>query len=139
MLADHDVFITDWCNVRDVPQAEGRFDFGTFVAHVIAFLRIMGTGSHVIAVCQPCVAVLAAAALMTEDGDEAQPRSMTLMAVPTNTWINPTKVNEMAARWPIGWFEQNLITRVPRRFKEAGLRHVAEGAEMAFQPIACRS
>lgn len=120
MLADHDVFITDWHNLRDVPQAEGRFDFGSFVDHVIAFLGVMGARSHVIAVCQPCVAVLAAAALMAEDGDEAQPRSMTLMAGPIDTRISSTKVNEMAAKWPIDWFERNLIARVPRGFKGAG-------------------
>ncbi len=122
MLADHDVYITDWHNARDVPQADGRFDFGSFVDHVIAFLRIMGAGSHVVAVCQPCVAVLAAAALMADAGDEAQPVSMTLMAGPIDTRISPTKVNDMAAKWPIGWFEQNLIARVPRRFRGAGRR-----------------
>jgi poly(3-hydroxybutyrate) depolymerase len=109
MLADHDVFITDWHNVRDVPQAEGRFDFGSFVEHVIAFLRAMGAGSHVVAVCQPCVAVLAAAALMAEEGHDAQPRSMTLMSGPIDTRVNPTKVNEVATKWPIDWFERNLI------------------------------
>jgi poly(3-hydroxybutyrate) depolymerase len=119
MLTGHNVFITDWHNLRDVPPAEGRFDFGSFVDHVIAFLRVMGAGSHVIAVCQPCVAVLAAAALMAEDGDDAQPRSMTLMAGPIDTRISPTKVNEMAAKWPIGWFERNLIASVPRRFRSA--------------------
>jgi polyhydroxyalkanoate depolymerase len=122
MLADHDVFITDWHNLRDVPHAEGRFDFDSFVDHVIAFLRVMGAGSHVVAVCQPCVPVLAAAALMAEDGDEARPRSMTLMAGPIDTRISPTKVNELAAQWPISWFEQNLIGRVPQRFKGAGRR-----------------
>jgi poly(3-hydroxybutyrate) depolymerase len=122
MLADHDVFITDWHNLRDVPLAKGGFDFGSFVDHVIAFLQVMGAGSHVVAVCQPCVAVLAAAALMAEDGDEAQPRSMTLMAGPIDTRISPTKVNELANKWPISWFEQNLIDRVPQGFKGAGRR-----------------
>ena len=93
---------------RDVPFAEGRFDFSAFVDHVVEFLQVMGAGSHVVAVCQPCVPVLAAAALMAEDGDEAQPRSMTLMAGPVDTRINPTKVNELASKWPISWFEQNL-------------------------------
>jgi poly(3-hydroxybutyrate) depolymerase len=77
MLVDHDVYITDWHNARDVPVAEGRFDFSDFVDHVIKFLRIMGPGTHVVAVYQPCVPVLAAAALMAQDGDAAQPRSMT--------------------------------------------------------------
>ena len=95
MLPSHDVYITDWHNIRDVPLADGCFDFSAFVDHLIEFLRVMGPGAHVVAVCQPCVAVLAAAALMAEDGDAAQPRSMTLMAGPIDTRINPTKVNEL--------------------------------------------
>lgn len=119
MLTDHDVYITDWHNIRDVPLAEGRFDFSAFVDHLIEFLQVMGAGSHVVAVCQPCVPVLAAIALMAEDGDEAQPRSMTLMAGPIDTRINPTKVNELAIQRPITWFEHNLITEVPLGYKGA--------------------
>ena len=69
----------------------------------------LGPGVHVIAVCQPCVQVLAAIAIMAEDGNPAQPRSMTLMAGPIDTRINPTRVNELATSKPIEWFEQNLI------------------------------
>jgi poly(3-hydroxybutyrate) depolymerase len=122
MLADHDVYITDWTNARDVSPTAGRFDFGSFVAHVIRFLEVMGPGSHVVAVCQPCVAVLAAVALMAEDGDAAQPRSMTLMAGPIDTRVNPTKVNALATKWPISWFERNLVSRVPCGFEGAGRR-----------------
>lgn len=122
MLPEHDVYITDWQNARDVPLADGRFDFAAFVDHVILFLQVMGPGSHVVAVCQPCVAVLIAAALMAEDDDEAQPRSMTLMAGPIDSRINPTKVNELAAKWPISWFERNLIAKVPRGLKGVGRR-----------------
>ena len=119
MLTGHDVYITDWHNIRDVPVADGRFDFSAFVDHLVKFLGVMGAGSHVVAVCQPCVAVLAAAALMAEDGDAAQPRSMTLMAGPVDTRINPTKVNELAVQKPMAWFEQNLIAKVPRGYKGA--------------------
>lgn len=122
MLADHDVFITDWHNARDVALAEGHFDFEAFVDHVIGFLEVMGAGSHVVAVCQPCVPVLAAAALMAEDGDEAQPRSMTLMSGPIDTRVNPTKVNDLAIQWPIAWFERNQIATVPSGLKGAGRR-----------------
>ena len=119
MLTSHDVYITDWHNVRDVPLADGGFDFSAFVDHLIEFLRVMGAGSHVVAVCQPCVPVLAAAALMEEDGDAAQPRSMTLMAGPIDTRINPTKVNKLAVQRPLDWFEQNLIAEVPAAYKGA--------------------
>src|SRR6516162_7224037 len=63
------------------------------VDHVISFLQVMGPGAHVVGVCQPCVPVLAAAAIMAEDSDPAQPRSMTLMAGPIDTRVNPTEVN----------------------------------------------
>ena len=72
--------------------------------------------------CQPCVQVLTAAALMAQAGSPAQPRSMTLMAGPIDTRINPTKVNELAMSKPIEWFEQNLIARVPLRYPGAGRR-----------------
>ena len=61
----------------------------------------MGPGAHVVAVCQPCVQALAAAAMMAEDDNPAQPRSMTLMAGPIDTRVNPTKVNELATGKPI--------------------------------------
>jgi poly(3-hydroxybutyrate) depolymerase len=126
MLTGHDIYITDWHNVRDVPLAMGCFDFGAFVDHLVEFLRVMGPGSHVVAVCQPCVPVLAAAALMAEDGDAAQPRSMTLMAGPIDTRINPTKVNGLAIRKPIAWFEWNLIAKVPHGY-EGATRQVYPG------------
>jgi polyhydroxyalkanoate depolymerase len=119
LLADHDVYITDWHNVRDVPRAKGRFGFDEYIQHVVEFLEAIGPGAHVVAVCQPCVAVLVAAAVMAQGGNPAQPRSMTLMAGPIDTRVNPTKVNELANSKPIEWFEQNLIASVPMRYPGA--------------------
>lgn len=59
---------------------------------------------------------------MAEDKDPATPRTMTLMAGPVDTRINPTKVNELATTHSIEWFEKNLISRVPRRHRGAGRR-----------------
>ncbi len=122
LLADHDVCITDWHNARDVSTSAGAFAFDDYVEHLINWLRFLGPGTHVVAVCQPCVQVLAAAAVMAESGDAAQPRSMTLMAGPIDTRVNPTKVNELATGKPIQWFEKNLIDRVPPRYPGAGRR-----------------
>ncbi len=116
MLPEHDVYITDWHNMRDVERSDGRFGFDEYIEHIITFLEVMGEGAHVVAVCQPCVAVLVAAAIMAQQDHPAQPRSMTLMAGPIDTRVNPTKVNELANSKPIEWFEQNLIARVPFRF-----------------------
>ena len=122
LLSEHDVYITDWHNARDVSLDRGGFGFEDYVETLITFLQVMGPGTHVVAVCQPCVQVMAAAAVMAEDDDPAQPRSMTLMAGPIDTRVNPTKVNELATDKPIGWFERNLIATVPGRYAGAGRR-----------------
>jgi polyhydroxyalkanoate depolymerase len=115
MLPEHDVFITDWHNARDVPLTAGRFGVDEYVEHLIKFLEVMGPGTHMLAVCQPCVAALAAAAVMAEADHPAQPRSLTLMAGPIDTRVNPTRVNELAKTRSIEWFERNLIASVPLR------------------------
>jgi poly(3-hydroxybutyrate) depolymerase len=119
MLPEHDVFITDWHNARDVPLTAGRFGFDEYIDHLIKFLEVMGPGTHVLAVCQPCVAVLAAAAVMAQTQNPAQPRSMTLMAGPIDTRVNPTKVDELANTRTIDWFERTLTASVPLRYPGA--------------------
>ncbi|MEJ1975466.1 MAG: polyhydroxyalkanoate depolymerase [Acetobacteraceae bacterium] len=121
-LADNDVYLTDWHNARDVSTADGQFDFDDFTDHVIRFLERLGPDSHVLAVCQPTVAVLMAVALMAQAGNPAQPRSMTLMAGPIDTRISPTAVNDLAKQHSYDWFERNLICRVPLRYAGAGRR-----------------
>ena len=126
LLPDHDVHITDWANARDVDIGYGRFGFDEYVEHIMLFLEKMGPGTHVVAVCQPCVQTLAAAALMAEDDNPAQPRSITLMAGPVDCRVNPTKVNKLATSKPMSWFETNLISRVPLSHPGA-LRRVYPG------------
>ena len=125
LLPEHDVHVTDWANARDVGLWHGRFGFDDYIEHLIAFLEAMGP-SHVVAVCQPCVQALAAAAIMAEDGHPMQPRSLTLMAGPIDTRINPTKVNALATGRPIEWFQRMLISRVPLRYPGA-MRRVYPG------------
>ena len=122
LLRDHDVYVTDWHNVRDVALAAGRFGLDEYIEHMIAFIAALGPGANVVAVCQPCVAALAAAALMAEDDHPAQPASLTLMAGPIDCRIAPTAVNELATSRPIAWFERHLIDRVPWRLGGAGRR-----------------
>jgi poly(3-hydroxybutyrate) depolymerase len=119
LLRDHDVYITDWKNARDVPWSVGRFGFDDYIEYIIQSIEKIGPGAHVLAVCQPCVQALAAVAIMAEDGHKAVPRSLTLMAGPVDTRIAPTAVNELATSRPIEWFEANLISRVP--FPHAGV------------------
>src|SRR5258708_26358764 len=113
MLADHDVYITDWHNARDVALSEGGFGFDDFIQHLIGFLDTIGPGAHVVAVCQPCVAALVATPRMAQSQHAAQPRSSTLMAGPTDTRGHPTKVSALATSNPISWLEQNLSPLAP--------------------------
>ena len=119
LLPDHDVYITDWHNARDVSLDARPLRLRRLRRLLIRFLEELGPGAHLVAVCQPCVQALAAAAVMAADGNPAQPRSMTLMAGPIDTRINPTKVNKLATSKPMSWFERNLIARVPRKYPAA--------------------
>lgn len=118
MLPDHDVYITDWTDARQVPVCAGRFDLNDYVDYLIGFMRTIGEGSrtpgvHAMAVCQPGPALLAAAAVMAEDGDPFRPLSMTLMGSPIDTRRSPTVPNKLSEERPFEWFEQNLIYTVP--------------------------
>jgi poly(3-hydroxybutyrate) depolymerase len=122
MLRDHEVYITDWHNVRDVPLSAGRFGLDEYTRHLIDFLAFIGPGAHLLAVCQPCVSALAAVALMSEDEHPATPASLTLMAGPIDCRVSPTQVNKLATSKPMAWFEHNLISRVPWRHAGGGRR-----------------
>ncbi len=122
LVADHDVFATDWHNARDVPLACGTFGLDDYIDHVISFLECVGPGAHVVAVCQPCPATLAATAIMSASANPARPRSLTLMAGPIDTRINPTQVNVFAHSQPLGFFERNFLTTVPARYRGARRR-----------------
>jgi poly(3-hydroxybutyrate) depolymerase len=119
LLQDHDVYITDWHNPRDIPLDKGRFGLDDYTAHLIDFLGQLGPRPHMVAICQPSVSALAAAAIMCEDNHPSRPATLTLMAGPIDTRIAPTKVNEFAKSKPINWFEDNLINYVPFQCKGA--------------------
>jgi poly(3-hydroxybutyrate) depolymerase len=119
LLQDHDVYITDWHNPRDIPREEGRFGLDDYSQHLIDFLGQLGPRPHMVAICQPSVSALVAAAIMCEDNHPSRPATLTLMAGPIDTRIQPTRVNEFAKSKPIKWFEDNLINFVPFQCKGA--------------------
>ena len=125
-LPGHDVYITDWIDARLVPMVAGRFDLDDYIDYVIAMLQKLGPDTHVMAVCQPSVPVLAAIARMEAENDPAAPRSMTLMGGPIDTRRSPTQVNQLAMERGTEWFRRNCITKVP--FPHAGaMRDVYPG------------
>ncbi|HEV2334175.1 MAG TPA: polyhydroxyalkanoate depolymerase [Stellaceae bacterium] len=118
-LPDHDVYLTDWINARAVPVAEGRFGLDDMIALVVDFIHRVGPGTHVMAVCQPSVPVLAAVSLMAAAEDSCRPASMVLMGGPIDPQANPTEVNRFALSHSLAWFEQMVITTVPARYPGA--------------------
>jgi poly(3-hydroxybutyrate) depolymerase len=117
-LPDHEVFITDWKDAREMPLLGAGFDLDDYTDYVMRFLRLLGPDTHVMAVCQPAVPVLAAVALMNEREPEAAPRTMTLIGGPIDTREGPTAVNDFASRHSLDWFRSNVIHPVP--FGHAG-------------------
>lgn len=116
LLPHMDVYITDWIDAREVPYYEGKFDLTDYITYVMDFLKFLGPDTHILAVCQPSVPVVAAVSLMNEMDPASAPRSMTLMGGPIDTRENPTAVNRTATERPISWFEQNVVTRVPANY-----------------------
>jgi poly(3-hydroxybutyrate) depolymerase len=122
LLVDHDVYVLDWHNARDIPVSEGRFGLDEYIDHVIAALRHLGGACHVLAVCQPAPLVLAAVAVLAAAGDSAAPRSLTLIAGPIDTRVNRNRINKMADRHPLSLYERLLTSRVPGHYPGAGRR-----------------
>ncbi len=113
MLPDHDVYITDWIDARMVPLSDGVFDLDDYIDYVQNMLHALGGDTHVMAVCQPSVPVLAAVAVMEARNDPYAPLTMTLMGGPIDTRANPTAVNRLAEEHDIEWFRRNVIMQVP--------------------------
>lgn len=122
MLPDHEVYIADWQDCRMIPVEADRFNLNDYIDYVIDFLHFLGPNTHVIAVCQPSVPVVAAVSVMSGWGDLCAPASMTLMGGPIDTRQNPTAVNKLAEEHDFEWFERNVITTVPPPYPGAGRR-----------------
>lgn len=129
MMIDHDVYITDWVDARDVPTTIGRFDLDDYADYIIDFCEFLGKDGErpaVMAVCQPGVPVMVAASLMAERKDPFRPSAVTLMGSPIDTTRNPKAPNDLATTKPLSWFENNVLVTVP--FPNAGfMRRVYPG------------
>lgn len=119
MIKDHDVYITDWIDAREVPLSKGRFCLDEYISYIIEFTKHIGEKTHIIAVCQPGPPGLAAAAVMAQNNDPLRPASITLMGSPIDPRKSPTEPNELATKKPLEWFEKNVIHEVP--FPHSGI------------------
>lgn len=119
LLPHHDVYVTDWTDARQVPLRDGKFNLDDFITYLREFMSLLGPKTHLIAVCQPAVPVLAAVSLMSSENDPNQPLSMTLMGGPIDTRISKTSVNKLAEERPLSWFENTVVETVPAYYPGA--------------------
>lgn len=117
-LPDHDVFITDWKNPKDVPLGAGDFGLETYMEDLIQYLHHLGPRVHVLAVCQPAVPVLAVCSVLALS--PLAPASMILVGGPIDTRQAPTEVNRFAQQHTKEWFERHVLHTVPAGFAGAG-------------------
>ena len=121
-LQDHDVYVTDWVNAKQVPMLEGRFDFHDYIDHIREMLAAIGPRAHVVGVCQPGPPVLAACAIMAAENDPNRPASMTFMGSPIDARLSPTVTNKLAEEKPFAWFQSHMIDTVPAPYPGMGRR-----------------
>jgi poly(3-hydroxybutyrate) depolymerase len=121
LLPNHQVFVTEWKDARQVPTSHGAFSLDDYVNYCMEFIRHLGPNVHLISVCQPTVPVLAAVSLLATLKD-IQPKSMTMMGGPIDGRKSPTEVNNLATQNSLEWFKQYLIYTVPASHAGAGRR-----------------
>ena len=122
LLTDYDVYITDWTDARMVPLEQGAFHLHDYIYYVQEFIRHLGSGLHVISVCQPTVPVLAAISLMSSAKEAVLPKTMIMMGGPIDPRASPTAVNDLATNKSFNWFENNVIYSVPPNYPGYGRR-----------------
>ncbi|AKH43134.1 poly(3-hydroxybutyrate) depolymerase [Altererythrobacter atlanticus] len=120
MVENQEVWITDWADAKLVPLSEGHFDLDDYIDYLIEFLRFIGEGAHMLAVCQPSVPAFAAAAIMGADKDPCRPATLAMMGGPIDTRASPTSVNDVAMDRPLSWFRNHVIASVPMNYPGAG-------------------
>ena len=119
-LSDHEVYVTDWTDAKMVPLKEGRFGFEEYIAYVIDFLQKIGPDTHMVCLCQAGAPGLAAAAIMSEAGDECKPASLALLASPMDIRVNPNMLSTVSGLVNRHMVNAIAIHRVPTRFPGRG-------------------
>jgi poly(3-hydroxybutyrate) depolymerase len=113
MLPEHEVYIIDWMDAREVPLTAGKWDLNDYIDDLITCLHVIGPKANILAVCQPGPAALAAVSYMSEHNNPDLPASMIFMGSPIDTRKSPTTPNLLAEKKSYNWFKRHVIHRVP--------------------------
>ena len=120
LIADCEVYITDWHNARDIPVSAGKFDIEDYTQYLIDFIKYLGPDIHVIAVCQPAPLALAATAFISEYEKSNIPKSLILIGGPIDPDANPTEVTDFGNRITMGQLEHAMIQNVGVKYAGVG-------------------
>ena len=120
LIADCEVYITDWHNARDIPVSAGKFDIEDYTQYLIDFMKYLGPDIHVIAVCQPAPLALAATAFISEYEKSNIPKSLILIGGPIDPDANPTEVTDFGNRITMGQLEHAMIQNVGVKYAGVG-------------------
>ena len=120
LIADCEVYITDWHNARDIPVSAGKFDIEDYTQYLIDFIKYLGPDIHVIAVCQPAPLALAATAFISEYEKSNIPKSLILIGGPIDPDANPTEVTDFGNRITMGQLEHAMIQNVGIKYAGVG-------------------
>ena len=120
LIADCEVYITDWHNARDIPVSAGKFDIEDYTQYLIDFIKYLGPDIHVIAVCQPAPLALAATAFISEYEKSNIPKSLILIGGPIDPDANPTEVTDFGNRITMGQLEHAMIQNVGVKYAGIG-------------------
>ena len=119
---DFDPYITDWKDAREVPLEAGDFGLDEYIAYLIEFLEVLGPGTHVVATCQAAPPAMVAAAVLAKRNPELVPASLSLMAGPIDTRVNPVIINKVTNVVPLELMRKTNIHKIPPGFPGSGRR-----------------
>ena len=119
-IPDHEVYVTDWTDAKMVPLKEGRFGFEEYIAYVVEFMKALGPDTHLVGLCQAGVPSLAAAAILSAEGSDCRPKSVSLLASPMDIRVNPNLLSKISALANSHMINAVAIHRVPTRFPGRG-------------------
>lgn len=119
---DFDPYITDWKDAREVPLEAGDFGLDDYIAYLIEFLEVLGPGTHLVATCQAAPPAMVAVAVLAARNPELVPASLTLMAGPVDTRVNPIIVNKVTEVVPLELLRKTNIHKIPKGFPGSGRR-----------------
>jgi poly(3-hydroxybutyrate) depolymerase len=122
LVAEHEVYVTDWIDARYVERSVGTFGLDSYIDYLLGFMRQLQPNLNVVAVCQPAPLVLSAVSLLAAMDDPAEPATMTLMGGPIDTSAAETVATRLAHSRPLSWFENAVVTTVPDSYPGAGRR-----------------